>query len=309
MSQREVIKTEGAPTPTGPFNQAIRVGNMVDPLYTVVAKFPKRLLTAPGPTAGIRLRDVPWTEAEPLLTRDRVVVLPLGAASKEHGPHLPLGNDEILADYLADRVVRARPVALLPTLTYGYYRAFLEYPGSVSLSSRTQRDAVVEIARSIAGYGPRRFYALNTGISTVEPLKAAAEILGREGILMRFTDIEHVGHAAELAVKEERVGTHADEIETSMVLYMRPGAVRMERAVADGLVTREGALTRDPTSRTGHVSPSGVFGDPTLASWRKGERVTEAKVADILAEIDALASAPVPDGRPRSPLEEDAAPR
>jgi acetamidase/formamidase/creatinine amidohydrolase/Fe(II)-dependent formamide hydrolase-like protein len=284
----------------------IRVGNMVDPLYTVVAKFPKRYLKPPAASAGIRLRDVPWTEAEPLLTRDRVVVLPLGAASKEHGPHLPLGNDEILADYLAERVVGARPIALLPTLTYGYYRSFLEYPGSVSLSSRTQRDAVVEIARSIAGYGPRRLYVLNTGISTVEPLRAAAEVLGREGILLRFTDIEHVGHAAEQAVRQEAVGTHADEIETSMVLYMRPGAVAMERAVADGLVKREGPLTRDATSRTGHVSPSGVFGDPTLATWQKGQRVTEAKVADILAEIDALASAPVPEGQPRSPLEEGA---
>ena len=93
-----------------------------------------------------------------------------------------------------------------------------------------------------------------------------------------------------------------------MILYMRPGAARMERAVADGLVKREGPLTRDPASPTGHVSPSGVFGDPTLASWRKGERVTEAKVADILAEIDALAIAPVPEGRPRSPLEEGPVP-
>jgi len=284
----------------------IRVGNMVDPLYTVVAKFPKRLLKPAGGTAGVRLRDIPWTEAEPVLTRERVVVLPLGAASKEHGPHLPLGNDEILAEYLADRVVRARPVAVLPTLTYGYYKSFLEYPGSVSLSEATQRDAVVEIARSIAGYGPRRFYVLNTGISTTGPLRAAAEILGREGILMRFTDIEKVGHAAEQAVKEEKVGTHADEIETSMVLYMRPGAVRMERAVADGLVYRDAALTRDTHSRIGHVSPSGVYGDPSRASWAKGERVTEAKVADILAEIDALALAPVPAGQPRSPLEEGA---
>ena len=286
----------------------IRVGNMVDPLYTVVAKFPKRLLKPAGGTTGVRLRDIPWTEAEAVLTRDRVVVLPLGAASKEHGPHLPLGNDEILADFLADRVVRARPIALLPTLTYGFYPAFLDYPGSVSLSARTQRDTVVEIARSIAGYGPRRFYVLNTGISTVGPLREAAEILDREGILMRFTDIEHVGQAAEQAVREEKVGTHADEIETAMILYMRPGAVRMERAVADGLVKREGPLTRDPASRTGHVSPSGVFGDPTLASWRKGERVTEAKVADILAEIDALAMAPVPEGRTRSPLEEGPVP-
>ena len=261
-----------------------------------------RAETASPQAAGLRLRDVPWTEAEPFLTAQRVVVLPLGAASKEHGPHLLLGNDEILADYLAERVVRARPVALLPTLTYGYYPAFLEYPGSVSLSLDTQRDVVVQICRSMAGYGPRRFYVLNTGLSTVAPLRESSERLAREGIVLRFTDIEGVGGEAERAVREEKVGTHADEIETSMILYMRPEAVRMDRARADGLVARSGPLTRDPASPTGHVTASGVFGDPTLATREKGEKVTEAKVAGILAEIDALAATTVPAGRPLSPL-------
>src|SRR5437773_637073 len=155
----------------------IRVANMVDPLYTVVAKFPKRLLPARAAARaepGLRLPDVPWTQAERYLSRDRVVVLPLGAGAKEHGPHLPLGNDQILAEYFARRAVEARPVALLPTLTYGFYPAFLEFPGSVSLSSGTQREAVAEICRSIARHGPRRFYVLNTGISTVPPLAETA---------------------------------------------------------------------------------------------------------------------------------------
>ena len=63
------------------------------------------------------------------------LVLPLGAASKEHGPHLLLRNDEILANYLGRRVLAERPVAMLPTLTYGFYPAFLEYPGSTSVSA------------------------------------------------------------------------------------------------------------------------------------------------------------------------------
>jgi len=282
----------------------IRVGNMVDPLYTVVAKFPKRLLRAPGPVAGVRLGDMPWPEAEKLLGAERVVVLPLGAGSKEHGPHLLLGNDQLLADGLAARVLQSRPVAMLPTLTYGFYPAFLEYPGSVSLSFETQRDVVMQVARSIARYGPRRFYVLNTGVSTARPLKAAADALAGEGILMRFTDIVQAGGAAEAAVRKEKAGTHADEIETSIMLYLAPSSVRMEKAVADGLVERAGPLTRDPASATGHVSPSGVFGDPTLADWRKGREVSEAIVSAVLADIDALAAAAPPPGAPRSPLGE-----
>ncbi len=288
----------------------VRVANMVDPLYTVVAKFPKRYLparAAPPGSAGLRLGDVAWPEAEKYLTPERVVVVPLGAASKEHGPHLLLRNDQILADYLARRVLEARPVAMLPTVTYGFYPAFLEFPGSVSLSLETQRDVVVQICRSIARHGPRRFYVLNTGVSTVRALKPAAEILAREGILMRFTDVLAAGKEAEAAVAQQKFGTHADEIETSMVLYMEPAAVRMEKAVVDGGRLGPSPLTRDPNRTDAHYAPSGVFGDATLATWQKGERVTEAKLAHILEEIDDVQRAPLPAGQPRSPLEAVAA--
>jgi acetamidase/formamidase/creatinine amidohydrolase/Fe(II)-dependent formamide hydrolase-like protein len=286
----------------------IRVANMVDPLYTVVVKFPKKHLPAGAgiPAPGLRLGDVPWTEAESYLTSDRVVVLPLGAGAKEHGPHLPLRNDAILAEYYARRVVEAREVALLPSLTYGFYPAFLEYPGSTSLAFDTQRDAVAEIIRSIARHGPRRFYVLNTGVSTARPLKATQDLLVREGIAMRYTDVRKAGESAEAAVKQQKFGTHADEIETSMVLYMEPDAVRMEKAVAGGSPDHPGPLTRQKGNAEGDYSPSGVFGDPTLATWQKGQAVVEQVVSDILADIDALARAPLPPGTPRSPLDREA---
>src|SRR5207247_1835349 len=177
-----------------------------------VGRCPQRVLPArPAGRVepGLRRRDGRWTEAEPYLTRDRVVVLPLGAGAKEHGPHLPLGNDQIQAEYFARRAVEARPVALLPTLTYGFYPAFLEFPGSVSLSSDTQREAVAQICRSIARYGPRRFYVLNTGISTVRPLAETAEGLSREGIRLRYTDLRVAGKAVEDATRAQTLGNHA----------------------------------------------------------------------------------------------------
>lgn len=258
---------------------------------------------APAPGAGVRLGDSSWTEAEALLTPDRIVVLPLGAGSKEHGPHLPLSNDQVMADYFAGRLLAARPIALLPTLSYGFYPAFLEYPGSVSLSFETQRDMVAEICRSIARYGPRRFYVLNTGISTVRPLEATVALLRTEGILLRFTDLRVAGKQAEDRVRQQESGTHADEVETSMMLYIAPQVVRMDKAVKDGSVVRPGPLTRDPKSSTGHYSPSGVFGDATLATRAKGEVIVEGVLKDVLGELDALVREPLPEGGPRSPLD------
>lgn len=259
-----------------------------------------------GPAAagepGTRVAELAWPEAEKLLTPERVVVLPLGAASKEHGPHLPLKADFIEAEYMAGRVLRERPVALLPTLSYGFYPAFLEYPGSVSLSFDTQRDVIVEICRSLAGYGPRRFYVLNTGVSTARPLRAAQELLAREGLLMRFTDVIAALQDVETRVRKQAYGTHADELETSMLLYMQPSAVDMRKAVKDG-VDKPGPLTRDPAAKDRCFSPSGVFGDATLATRAKGELVTEALVAAVLRDLDALVALPLPAGSPRSPLE------
>ena len=111
---------------------------------------------------------------------------------------------------------------------------------------------------------------------------------------MAWTDISKVGSAAEASVKRQERGTHADEIETSMILFMQPASVRMDKAVADGEHAAPGPMTRDPKRKDLHYSPSGVFGDPTLATWQKGEQIVEATVADILKDIDALAGEPLP---------------
>ena len=76
----------------------------------------------------------------------------------------------------------------------------------------------------------------------------------------------------------------------------------MEKAVADGAPDRPGPLTRRPEGDDG-LAPSGVFGDARLATRAKGEAVVEGFVADVLAEIDALARRPLPSGAPRSPLD------
>ena len=236
---------------------------------------------------GVVLGDLTWVQAEAVLNPDTVVVIPLGAAAKEHGPHLRLDNDWRLAQYLAERVVAASDIVLAPTIPYHYFPAFLEYPGSTSLSRDTARDVVVEIVRSLAHYGPRRFYILNTGISTLGPLKDSAAVLGKDGILLRYTDLEAVSGEAIKRVEKQARGTHADEIETSMMLYIVPERVDMNRAVRDDNPDVLGGLTRKPNGK-GVYSPTGAWGDPTLATREKGRIVVEATITGILKDIDQL---------------------
>ena len=246
-----------------------------------------------GSTRGVRLQELTWPEAEQVLTPDAVVVIPIGAAAKEHGPHLKLENDLLLAEYFSRRVLEKAPVVVAPVVNYHFYPAFAEYPGSTSLRLETARDLIVDIVKSLACFGPRRFYALNTGVSTVRALAPAAEQLARDGILLEYTDLLKALAPIEKQVCEQEGGTHADEIETSMLLYMSPGDVDMKKAVKD-YRPGGGGLTRDPKAQGKVYSPTGVWGDATLATKEKGRVVTETLVEAILAEIEDLRKATPP---------------
>lgn len=248
-------------------------------------------MAALGQQRGIVLGDLTWPEAEKALKPDTVVVIPIGAESKEHGPHLKLKNDYLLAEYFKRKVLESADVVVAPTVNYHYYPAFVEYPGSTTLRLETARDLLVDICRSLSRYGPKRFYALNTGVSTVAALKLSAEILAAEGIQFRYTDILQAGAAAEKRIAKQEGGTHADEIETSLMLYIDPASVEMNKAVKDYHPSGKGGLTRDP-KKSGVYSATGIFGDPTLASREKGEEMARAILEGILRDIDALRRSP-----------------
>ena len=242
----------------------------------------------PKARPGILLQDITWVEAERVLRDDTVVVIPLGAASKEHGPHLPLQNDFLLAEYFKERVHRQADVVIAPTVNYHFYPAFVEYPGATSLRLETARDVIVDICRGLSRFGPRRFYVLNTGVSTVRALAPAAELLAKDGIILRYTDVLTVAKPAEESVLQQEGGTHADEGETSMMLYIAPQVVDMSKAANDYDARKHpGPLTRNPNGE-GIYSPTGIFGNATLATRRKGRVIVEATVAGILREIEEL---------------------
>ena len=250
--------------------------------------------STPQNERGVLLEQLSWDEAERALSPDRIVVIPLGAESKEHGRHLQLNNDWVMAEYLKKQVLAAAPVVIAPTINYSYYPAFLEYPGSTSLRKETARDMIVDICHSLASYGPRRFYILNTGISTIRPLSEAVKALASEGVTLKYFNWDEID-AVVKKVQQQAAGTHADEIETSMMLYIAPNTVRMSRAVKDLSPDRRGPLTRNPKATEGTYSPTGAWGDPTLATKEKGQILVEATVKAILGDIQDLQKVPLED--------------
>ncbi len=238
-------------------------------------------------TRGFFLEHLHWKEAAVLLTDETVVVIPIGAQAKEHGHHLPLNNDFVMAEYLKHAIVERLPVLIAPTINYSFYPAFVEYPGSVSLSTETASAMFKDIVRSFARFGPRHFYFLNTGISTIRPLKAAQEELNNEGFSVTYSDLRVLLNQVRSEIEEQQGGTHADEIETSIMLYIAPEIVHMDKALPDYTGNGDGPLS--PIERPGTVySPTGAWGDPTRASREKGEQLVIALVDGIAADITRI---------------------
>ena len=103
-------------------------------VHSTSAQSPTNSATPKPPPASsaILLETLSWDEAERILTPDAVIVIALGAESKEHGRHLQLNNDFLMAEYLKKRILATAPasVVVAPTINYSFYPAFLEYPGS-----------------------------------------------------------------------------------------------------------------------------------------------------------------------------------
>lgn len=242
-----------------------------------------------GHAKGVVLEDLTWVEAEKALTPDTVVVIAIGAAAKEHGPHLKLKNDLLIAEYLKREVLARSDVVAAPTVNYSFYPSFVEYPGSTTLRAEIARDMIVDICRSLARFGPRRFYVINTGVSTLFALEPAAAVLAREGVVLHYSQLSKLLAPVEKAIAEQKGGSHADELETSLMLYIAPETVDMTKAV-DDYHPGEGPLTRDPKGK-GAYSASGIYGNPTLATRAKGARIARALVDGVLADIERLRAA------------------
>ena len=227
-----------------------------------------------------------WDEVARHIANGAAAILPVGAAAKEHGFHLPLNTDRIQAEWLASQLAERFDALIWPTLNYGYYPAFVAYAGSSSLSSATFEAVVHEIAQGILDSGCRKLFVLNTGISTLAPVERALARLDAGKVMhLRIHEGARYRQAAE-RLAEQSHGSHADELETSLMLAIAPELVDMARAEASPAVTREtpGALTPSDENSPNY-SRSGSYGNPTLATLAKGEDLLAAILDDLIEQV------------------------
>jgi creatinine amidohydrolase len=226
-----------------------------------------------------------WDQVGERLAAGAAAILPIGAGAKQHGLHMKMATDQSLAEYFSRALADRIDALIWPTLTYGAYPAFVAYAGSVSLSNHTFQAVVTEIADALLGFGARRVFILDTGLSTIAPVEAAIRATRDPG-LIRHVKVFAGPRFEETvrALKEQPYGTHADEIETSLILAITPELVDMARAKSmpfSPAGPSRGPLSPDDKSSPNYA-PSGSFGDPTLASAGKGSRLLAAILKDLM---------------------------
>jgi creatinine amidohydrolase len=202
-------------------------------------------------------------------------------STEQHGPHLPLSTDTLIAKEVGLRVASRLGNALLaPVIQVGVSDHHLAYPGTLSIRKRVMVGLIIDYCGSLAKHGFTNIAILPTHSGNCQPVEESLGHLRREfpkTNFIGFTDL--MGYfspifrtARKHGVSEEIAGPHAGEWETSVILAIAHELVTMKKA-RKGFIgnidqIREMAFTKGAKA----LSENGVFGDPTVSSAERGAR-------------------------------------
>lgn len=240
----------------------------------------------------MKLAEMTWKEVD-ALSRDVVVLIPTGSL-EQHGPHLTLFTDSLLATAAAEAVERNLPskVLLVPTLWLGASGHHLKFAGSLSASFEAYMGAIESVIESLIPHGFTKFYVLNGHGGNTDPnsmvmrklkLKYNNLTFGHSGYFA-FIKPEDCAAILEGPLKGIR---HACEAEVSMVMHLHPDSVRPDQLRNDGLKSEPPVV--GVIHHFDEMTEEGPLGYGKFASAEKGRKLFELAVAGATKEIETVA--------------------
>lgn len=252
-----------------------------------------------------RWADLTTTDFAELDPERTIALLPLGAI-EQHGPHLPLSTDAVIAAEIARRgAERAKAdVLLLPTLEIGKSNEHLAFPGTLTLAAETLIAMWTAIGESVARAGLSKLVMLNAHGGQVAVMQIVArELRIRCNMLAVAACTWDCGYPADvLPPAEAPHGIHGGLSETSLMLHLRPDLVRMDRAADFVPATVAFNATHERLRMVGSpgigwmaqdLHPDGVAGNAAAATAETGRRIAEALAAGLAGLLDEVAATPL----------------
>ncbi|HLU82053.1 MAG TPA: creatininase family protein [Trueperaceae bacterium] len=259
-----------------------------------------------------RYEKMSWPEIDEAAVAGKVVIIP-AATLEDHGRHLPVDTDVVLAEGVCSAAARRIPdeVVVLPPITHGYSPHHIDFPGTITINWKTFVDYVLDVTRSLVHHGFRKILLVNGHGSNRPVLDMAA----------RLTVIEHPhAHCGALSwweltkvrevfatMRESEWVAHACELETSVYLALDPDHVNMDKAEKDTSFNKSPHFWSDLagappagyrnavglTEFWSTVTRDGVKGDPTYATAAKGQALLDAAADELVAIIREFRERPI----------------
>jgi creatinine amidohydrolase len=254
-----------------------------------------------------RLAELTWPDVERALGHNTGVILPVGSI-EQHGPHLPLATDALIAERLADAVAEAADLLVAPPITYAYRSRPLTgggsgFPGTTSLSAETFMGLVKDILSEFLRQGFKRIAVVSWHFENQGFLYEAGELAHREApdgsrLLVFERARDELTPATMSAVFGDRFRgwdvEHGGIYESSIMLYLFEHLVLADK-IADDRAKRRVWYEIFPTPWD-VVAQSGVLTKATESSAEKGELLW----SEIVAGLTAALAEDLPKAAPRS---------
>jgi creatinine amidohydrolase len=260
--------------------------------------------------------DLTWPEVNDAVASEQVILLPVGS-TEQHGPHLPLDVDTLLPTSVCQEAGRRAPDRILvaPAIPYGFNIHGMDFPGTIHVAYDHFVEYCVDVCKSFAYHGFKRIVIVDGHGSNEHLLEIVARRLNLEsdalvtafmwvnllrvdpGFVESFRESVYPGGCA-----------HACELETSVYLHLAAEKVKTDE-VKDHIapissrgemgfewVDLFGTGPVNIVERTSTLTPSGVMGQPSLASAEKGQRIFEEAVNQLVRFVIEFQKRPT---RPR----------
>ena len=256
--------------------------------------------------------DLSTADFSAIDTARAIAVLPV-AATEQHGPHLPLSVDTDLVNGVIaaalPHIPHDLPALFLPTQAVGFSPEHTRFAGTLTLKAETLIRVWTELGECVVASGVKKLVLLNSHGGQVGALDLVArDLRARLGMLvysvnwfnLPLVDVQGQDVNARFSAEEHRFGIHAGEIETAMMLALRPERVRMDKAeyfrsTSQGRAERFPILGNGKSAKLGWMmqdyNANGAVGNAASATAENGRALLDAAgraLAHLLGEIDRL---------------------